>query len=478
MFGRFFGRLKDKPDGKFISRIRSRLTGNSINMVRVWSVLSVLIMMLIIIIAANVILKPEEEPVEHKEEPEYVFDSEGFVLASDRLYAILSGEQKPQGWDEVKCSFPSASSLILKDGIYYIETEETSIRLDNSYPLFINEGSYIYLYHNDFKLINEQLESIGSKMGSYISGTGLFNEEKVRDIKDIIIALRLPCELYIGLDDFRLELWDREMVIPRDSVILWRSDSISYINLYDESMTVNTVKISDPTAMMNFSRQRISYRSFCDRLENQGSGSERIEKLLITEELYQYYMANKFIYAGDKTFYKINDDYCMETGDGRYIINDAPLYVTDEKRIILPADYVLVQPRLYLMNRATALSDITMDANAVYINYNGQLSSFTELFLYNGKDTYIFFDNLELYWGDKKLEISPLSYVMTDSNGYIDIYNYKNDEYITEHIQGYQDVFVKLKDGATINLSKDIMYRVDGQEFMLFKNPSLLNEVQ
>lgn len=66
----------------------------------------------------------------------------------------------------------------------------------------------------------------------------------------------------------------------------------------------------------------------------------------------------------------------------------------------------------------------------------------------------------------------------TDSNGNIDIYNYENEEYVTEQIQGYQDVFVKLKDGATLNLSNDIMYCLDGQEFMLFKHPSLLNEVQ
>jgi hypothetical protein len=68
--------------------------------------------------------------------------------------------------------------------------------------------------------------------------------------------------------------------------------------------------------------------------------------------------------------------------------------------------------------------------------------------------------------------------VTTDSNGNIDIYNYENEEYVTEQIQGYQDVFVKLKDGATLNLSNDIMYRLDGQEFMLFKHSSLLNEVQ
>jgi hypothetical protein len=480
LFGKIFGRLVDKLNSEFFSKIRSRLIARSskINMIKAWSVLSLLIMMLIIIIIGKIILKPEEKSTEKESSLIYEFDSEGFVLASDRLFAILSGEQSPKGWDEIKRSFSSAGRLVLVDGNYYIETEEVSIKLDKSHPLFINDGSYIYLYHNDFKLVNEQLDTIAGRKGGYISGSGLFNEKKTREIKDIIIALQLYGELYMGLEPFKLEIWDKTMVIPMNSIVLWRPDSISYINLYDDSMTVNTIKISDPTAMINFCWQRLSYSSFFEKLINQGGQADRIEKLFIQEELYQYYMSNKYTYSGDKSFYRISGGYCMESDEGRNIISDEPLYVSGERKIILPADYVLVQPKLYTMNRASALSEITMDTNAVYIkSYNDQ-AAFTDLFLYNGKDTYIFFDYLEIYWGEKKVGITPFSFVTTDSNGNIDIYNYENEEYVTEQIQGYQDVFVKLKDGATLNLSNDIMYCLDGQEFMLFKHPSLLNEVQ
>lgn len=73
------------------------------------------------------------------------------------------------------------------DGNYYIETEEVSIKLDKSHPLFINDGSYIYLYHNDFKLVNEQLDTIAGRKGGYISGSGLFNEKK--PVKSRILLL-------------------------------------------------------------------------------------------------------------------------------------------------------------------------------------------------------------------------------------------------------------------------------------------------
>ena len=85
-----------------------------------WSVLSLLIMMLIIIITGKIILKPEEKSTEKESSLIYEFDSEGFVLASDRLFAILSGEQRPKGWDELKRSFSSAGRLVLVDGNYYI----------------------------------------------------------------------------------------------------------------------------------------------------------------------------------------------------------------------------------------------------------------------------------------------------------------------------------------------------------------------
>ena len=281
MFGKIFGRLVDKLNSEFFSKIRSRLIArsNKINMIKAWSVLSLLIMMLIIIIIGKIILKPEEKSTEKESSLIYEFDSEGFVLASDRLFAILSGEQSPKGWDEIKRSFSSAGRLVLVDGNYYIETEEVSIKLDKSHPLFINDGSYIYLYHNDFKLVNEQLDTIAGRKGGYISGSGLFNEKKTREIKDIIIALQLYGELYMGLEPFKLEIWDKTMVIPMNSIVLWRPDSISYINLYDDSMTVNTIKISDPTAMINFCWQRLSYSSFFEKLINQGASRQNRKAL-------------------------------------------------------------------------------------------------------------------------------------------------------------------------------------------------------
>ena len=444
---------------------------------KILSILMISLFMLIIAIVGNGV-KSSEISLEEQEEAIYISDSEGFIIISDRLMEILSGEESISNKEDIVINFPMGSEIIMRDDAYYLEAEDLRIRLHANYPLFTNDGAYIYLYNKGLTLVNDKLDSIAGETGSYISGGLLYNKEKERDSQEDMIILKLSDRLGFSLREISIELWDSFIDIPLHSLILWNNRSISYINIYDDNVQVNVINITDPTSMINYCDQRISYTSFLNSLEGRENKTVRAEKSQIKDEIYQYYMSNKYIYSGDKMFHWIGDGYFMETDEGRYIVSDSPLYMTKGSRIILPADYLMVQPRLYLMNRASALSEITRDEHAVYIETADNQTSHTELFLFNGSNTYIFFDYSELYWSDNSVALTPLSFVIVDGDGTIGIYNYENDEYLIYEAHGYQDVYVKLESGIRVNLSRDILYRPDGQEIILFKLPSLLDEAK
>lgn len=439
--------------------------------------LTLIIMMIVIfVVGRDIFTSPQKTP--EQQETIYVADSEGFAIINPTINDILSEGLKVNSRDEIINYFPLGSKLILKDNEYYMESEDIKIKLDMNYPLFTNDGAYLYLYNDGFTLVNDRLDSKGIKKGSYISGGALFNADKISDSDENIILLKLSNGLFFSLEEISIEIWNTVIDIPLHSLILWDRSSISYINIYNDTMTVNQADISDATAMINYSDQKISYSLFYEGLNNPVKKLERVNKLLIKEELYQYYMSYKYIYSGDKVFHRISNGYYMEFDGGRYIISEDPLYMTDNKKIVLPADYLLVQPKLYLMSRASALSEITIDEHAVYITSGDNQTSHTDIFLFNGDSKYIFFDNSELYWSDTTITLSPLSTVIVEGNGTVEIYDYDNDDYLVYEADGYEEIHVKTESGIIVNLSKDIMYRADRQELILFNNPSLLEEIK
>src|SRR5690606_39116574 len=145
---------------------------------------------------------------------------------------------------------------------------------------------------------------------------------------------------------------------------------------------------------------------------------------------------------------------------------------------MLTSVYSIMQPNLALTNRVGINSIIYLDDDGRYYVDNTQATvRVADFFLFDGKDTYIFFEPTEISWDENVIEISPFSYITVKSNRSIELFDRNSESYRVLET-GVSYVFAKLSKGSSINLSSDILIRSDGQEQFLFLQPNLLEDLK
>ncbi|MDF2844834.1 MAG: hypothetical protein K0R00_3260 [Herbinix sp.] len=203
----------------------------------------------------------------------------------------------------------------------------------------------------------------------------------------------------------------------------------------------------------------------------------RVDVQTITQDLYQYSQDGKTVYAGEKTISKSGLTCILENKDQMYELMDTPLYYVNENKILLPTVISIVQPTLSLTNRIANMSYLYEKNGKYYVEDEKTTVKVADFFLYDGRDTYVFFEPITITWEDQTMKLSPFSYIRVKYNQSIEAYNRENDSYITLDTN-ICNVVTTLGSGTIINLSTDIMSEKNGQEIMLFLQPNLLEDLK
>jgi len=111
-----------------------------------------------------------------------------------------------------------------------------------------------------------------------------------------------------------------------------------------------------------------------------------------------------------------------------------------------------------------------------YVSNNGDEVKVSDFFLFDGRDTYVFFEPITINWLNNSLELSPFSYITVKYNQSIQVYDRSTMKFSNIET-GSCNVTAKMRCNARINLSTDILQREDGQEQMLFIQPNLLEDL-
>ena len=117
------------------------------------------------------------------------------------------------------------------------------------------------------------------------------------------------------------------------------------------------------------------------------------------------------------------------------------------------------------------------DDGTYYVDNSQAKVRVSDFFLFDGKDTYIFFEPTEISWDENVIEISPFSYITVKSNRSIELFDRNSESYRVLET-GVSYVYAKLGKGSSINLSSDILIRSNGQEQFLFLQPNLLEDLK
>ncbi len=97
-------------------------------------------------------------------------------------------------------------------------------------------------------------------------------------------------------------------------------------------------------------------------------------------------------------------------------------------------------------------------------------------FLFDGVDTYIFLQEAELLWnGDQRMTLSPLTVVITDYMGQIEIYGPDTETVFSVLTQ--EEVEASFANGKRINLATDQFFMKNGTWRLLFMSLDRLNPI-
>lgn len=190
----------------------------------------------------------------------------------------------------------------------------------------------------------------------------------------------------------------------------------------------------------------------------------------IHSSAYQVYAGSKQTFSsGTKLVYKELGPTIKGAKQDEYLAA-APIYYDDSAVAVLPDDMVYVNPRTLQMSRMPAFSEVSLVQERVEYkkaSING--------FLFDGTNTYVFFEPVEVQLNQKTYTLSTLSMAMVANNRTVCLYNYATKEMIFE--QNYADELYANGENFKVEMQSDVLYGSDNERTLLFEKPEKLDEL-
>ena len=210
-----------------------------------------------------------------------------------------------------------------------------------------------------------------------------------------------------------------------------------------------------------------------------GSIVSGLDSVEVDTKIYQV-VKSDFVYYDYPTTIRKQGSGCILTdkNGAEVTLAETPLYFGDGRstsKILLPRTYAIIQPAISSTKRVDNLSLITYEDGAYNISSESGERDASDFFLYDGRDTYIFFEDTTLTIGDVTVTISPFSYLTAVNNGSLMLFDPISDACAVYSLIG-KEAYALMRDGTKVDLGTNILIKTDGTEQMLFVNPSNLSE--
>jgi len=205
-----------------------------------------------------------------------------------------------------------------------------------------------------------------------------------------------------------------------------------------------------------------------------------LDNVKIENKTYQIVKSEYVYYDYPATARKRNNGCVLTYGDdSEIVLAETPVYYDmggAPEKMMMPKAYAIVEPAISSTKRVDTLSTIEAGNEGIYIiRRDDKEREAVNFFLYDGGDSYVFFNDMELTVGDKKVNITPFTYLKATYNGSLTVFNPTDSSINTYSLIG-RDAVVNLKDGTQLDIVTDILIKTDGSEQMLFVQPQNLDE--
>ena len=192
---------------------------------------------------------------------------------------------------------------------------------------------------------------------------------------------------------------------------------------------------------------------------------------------YQYYFESKYKIDKDTTLKSNKDGDIVLLSDGEeFDVSNIPIYQEELNGIVLQESMVYTNPREIIFKRVPYFSFVSGDQGYAIAKYGKKEAILDNGFLFDGKDLFIFLEDVTLKFNGYKMELPKFSYVEAVYQGYITAFNYETKEVFYEaprtDVMVYQDAGdfeMSLLTHSVTNYKKD--------SFLLFTNVDVLDTV-
>lgn len=173
-------------------------------------------------------------------------------------------------------------------------------------------------------------------------------------------------------------------------------------------------------------------------------------------ETCRYIMGMKVEYSPNMKLIHTEDGTVIEDLDSSYS-DGTPLVNPNESQLILPVSMGLMRPfHEDSLKRVNYFATLNKVGDVTEINQNGVITNVEEGFLYDGKGTYIFLEDMTITLGSSTYYAHAMTYARVFYRDAIEIYNMTTDEYQYIDISEVETTALSA-DGYSINLGTGVM---------------------
>lgn len=203
----------------------------------------------------------------------------------------------------------------------------------------------------------------------------------------------------------------------------------------------------------------------------------QVEYIQTDTTIYQFVKGKQIRYEGGGKIRR-GDTGCLLAQEKESIVLDSSvIYFEGEEKLVFSSVCSVVQPTLQLTNRIQPMTVLERNGDSYSVLYDKKTVSLEEFFFFDGKDTYYFPADTLVEWEGESYLTQSICMVTAKYGQYIVLYDLAEQNYREIPVEsGYCTAL--LADRTSVNLSTDIIYRENGQEQMLFMQPSLLTDLE
>lgn len=184
-----------------------------------------------------------------------------------------------------------------------------------------------------------------------------------------------------------------------------------------------------------------------------------IDKVVIKDHnLYQYTDGIKLEYTGEIMIDKETDEITqLSVKDVVMELGTDPIYYEDEMKVLFPKNMAVMFPLHGSQYKVNYYTTVYRDLDDIYIEDRSLKRTLKDAIIYDGGDIYLVIDKSTVTIGKEKIDVSPLSLVVANTQNKVAyVYNYDKEE--LKEFKDLKDEVIISTDSYKVNASLDLMY--------------------